>query len=75
MNRPTGFEIEDSFVRWLCDLGIPPAEGERLTLDGQKHRYRVAGDRGTARNGEYCIYCDDRPGGWAKSWHGTAMTK
>ncbi|WP_208873812.1 VapE domain-containing protein [Fretibacterium fastidiosum] len=68
MNRPTGFEIEDSFVRWLCDLGIPPAEGERLTLDGQKHRYRVVGDRGTTRNGEYCIYCDERPAGWAKSW-------
>ncbi len=61
-------EVEDSFVRWLCDLGIPPAEGERLLLDGQKHRYKIAGDRGTTRNGEYCIYCDERPAGWAKSW-------
>lgn len=61
-------EVEDSFVRWLCDLGIPPAEGECLLLDGQKHRYKIAGDRGTTRNGEYCIYCDERPAGWAKSW-------
>nr|WP_314717521.1 VapE domain-containing protein [uncultured Fretibacterium sp.] len=68
MSWVTPIEVEDSFVRWLCDLGIPPAEGERLLLDGQKHRYKVTGDRGTTRNGEYCIYCDDRPGGWAKSW-------
>ena len=68
MSWATPIEVEDSFVRWLCDLGIPPAEGERLLLDGQKHRYKITGDRGTTRNGEYCIYCDDRPGGWAKSW-------
>ena len=68
MSWATPIEVEDSFVRWLCDLGIPPAEGERLLPDGQKHRYKITGDRGTTRNGEYCIYCDDRPGGWAKSW-------
>ena len=68
MSWATPIEVEDSFVRWLCDLGIPPAEGERLLLDGQKHRYKITGDRGTTRNGEYCIYCDERPGGWAKSW-------
>ena len=40
MSWATPIEVEDSFVRWLCDLGIPPAEGERLLLDGQKHRYK-----------------------------------
>lgn len=68
MSWASPIEIEDAFVRWLCETGIPPAEGERLQLDGQKHRYKISGDRGTARNGEYCVYCDERPVGWAKSW-------
>ncbi|WP_299079492.1 VapE domain-containing protein [uncultured Fretibacterium sp.] len=61
-------EVEDSFVRWLCDLGIPPAEGERLILDGQIHKYKVAGERGIKQDGRYCIYCDERPAGWAMCW-------
>ncbi len=61
-------EVEDSFVRWLCDLGIPPAEGERLILDGQIHKYKVAGERGIKQDGRYRIYCDERPAGWAMCW-------
>ena len=61
-------EAEDAFVRWLCELGIPPAEGERLSLDGWKHRYQISADRPGKRNGEYCVYMDERPAGWAKSY-------
>ena len=68
MPWPTQKEVEDAFVRWLCERGIPPAESERLFLDGRKRRYRVAGDRGAAQNGEYAVFCDERPAGWAKSW-------
>ena len=63
-------EVEDAFVRWLCDIGIAPAEGERLSLDGLKHRYRITGDRAGKRNGEFCVYMDDRPAGWAKDYKG-----
>lgn len=64
-------ELEDAFVRWLCDMGIPPAEGERLCLDSQKHRYRVQGDKASRQNVEYCVYVDERPAGWIMDYkHG-----
>jgi len=61
-------EVENAFVQWLCDLGIPPSEGERLSLDGEKHRYRIGGDKAGKRNGEFCVYMDDRPAGWVKDY-------
>ena len=66
MSWATPIEVEDSFVRWLCDLGIPPAEGERLILDGQLRKYKVAGSK--KQDGRYCVFCDERPGGWAMCW-------
>lgn len=61
-------EVYDAFVSWLVELGIPPASGERVLLDGLKHRYAIQGDRGVQRNGEYRVYLDERPAGYAKSF-------
>ncbi|MBQ9526707.1 MAG: toprim domain-containing protein [Fretibacterium sp.] len=62
-------EVEDAFFHWLYDIGVPPAEGERLSLDGQKHRYNVSGDRRKSQgNAEYCVYMDERPAGWVKDY-------
>ncbi len=61
-------EVQDSFVCWLVELGIPPDSSESIRLDGQKHRYRIKGDRAGERNGEYRVFMDDRPAGYAKSY-------
>jgi putative DNA primase/helicase len=62
------YEIEEAFECWLGELGISPASGARLRLDGKKRRYRVSGDRSGEENGEYCVYIDERPAGWVKSY-------
>ncbi len=61
-------EVQDAFICWLVELGIPPDSSVSLQLDGQKHRYRIKGDKAGERNGEYRVFMDDRPAGYAKSY-------
>ena len=52
----------------LSDAGIPPADGGALRFDGRKHRYKLAGDKGRESSGEYCVYMDESPAGYFKSY-------
>ena len=61
----------------MADAGIAPADGGSLRLDGRKHRYRVRGDKGREKSGEYCVYMDESPAGYFKSYkasHGAPYT-
>ena len=49
-------DIEKSFIEAMESCGISPASGEQLRMDGHKHRIKLAGDKGRATSGEYCIY-------------------
>lgn len=61
-------DIEKSFIEAMESCGISPASGEQLRMDGHKHRIKLAGDKGRATSGEYCIYTDETPAGWFKSY-------
>lgn len=61
-------DIEKSFIEAMESCGLSPAAGEQLRMDGHKHRMRLAGDKGRATSGEYCIYADESPAGWFKSY-------
>lgn len=61
----------------MADAGIAPADGGSLRLDGRKHRYLVRGDKGREKSGEYCVYMDESPAGYFKSYktsHGAPYT-
>lgn len=62
------YDVERAFLEALSEAGIPPADGGALRLDGCKHRYKVAGDKGRERSGEYCVYMDEFPAGYFKSY-------
>jgi len=61
-------DIERSFIEAMESCGISPATGEQLKMDGSKHRIKLTGDKGRATSGEYCIYLDESPAGWFKSY-------
>lgn len=61
-------DIERSFINAMESCGISPSSGEQLRMDGSKHRIKLAGDKGRAASGEYCIYLDEAPAGWFKSY-------
>jgi putative DNA primase/helicase len=63
-------DVETEFIEFLNKLGIPPenAGGNFPILDGRKHRYQIAGDHARHENGEYCVYLDEWPAGYAKSY-------
>lgn len=61
-------DIERSFIEAMESCGISPASGEQLRMDGHKHRLKLTGDKGRDRSGEYCIYLDESPAGWFKSY-------
>jgi putative DNA primase/helicase len=61
-------DIERSFIEHLSSLGIAPASDADVRADGKKRRYRIEGDKPRERNGEYCLYADEHPAGWAKSY-------
>lgn len=63
------YDVERAFIDALCAAGIPPADGDSgFRLDGEKHRYKVSGDKARERSGEYCVYMDDCPAGYFKSY-------
>lgn len=69
--------MERAFRDALDEAGIPPADNDTLRLDGQKHRYKVRGDKGREKSGEYCVYMDESPAGYFKSYkasHGVPYT-
>lgn len=70
--------IERDFIEWLKGIGIAPARDRDIIADGVKHRYWIEGDKRGSRNGEYCLYDDESPAGWAKSYsakHGVEYAK
>ena len=72
------FNVERDFVSFLESLGIPPAVDGDIIGDGRKRRYRILGDKPRERNGEYCLYSDEHPAGWCKSYsakHGVEYEK
>ena len=60
--------MERAFLDAMAEAGIPPADNDTLRLDGQKHRYKVRGDKGREKSGEYCVYMDESPAGYFKSY-------
>ena len=60
--------MERAFLEALADAGIAPADNDTLRLDGRKHRFRVRGDKGREKSGEYCVYMDESPAGYFKSY-------
>ena len=69
--------MERAFLEALADAGIAPADNDTLRLDGRKHRFRVRGDKGREKSGEYCVYMDESPAGYFKSYkasHGVPYT-
>ena len=64
-------DIERSFIDAMESCGISLASGQQLKMDGHKHRVSLAGDKGKALSGEYCIYLDESPAGWFKSYKGS----
>ena len=69
--------MERAFLDAMAEAGIPPADNDTLRLDGRKHRYRVRGDKGREKSGEYCVYMDESPAGYFKSYkasHGVPYT-
>lgn len=63
-------EIREQVLSLMSQLGISPAHGEDLILDGELHRYTVEGDRKGTENGAYCIYPDGIPAGFIQDWKG-----
>lgn len=61
-------DIERAFMDALTEAGIAPHSSERIIMDGRKHRYRIFGDKKGERTGEYCVYVDESPAGWFKSY-------
>ena len=61
-------DVESEFLEYLNKLGIPPEDSGGLMLDGRKHRYRIVGDSARTENGEYRIFLDEWPAGYAKSY-------
>lgn len=73
-----GAGTEREFIDFLDRIGIPPANDVDIVADGTKRRFRIAGDKARERNGEYCLYGDEHPAGWAKSYsakHGVEFEK
>lgn len=63
-------EIREQVLSLMSQLGISPAAGEELILDGELHRYTIEGDRKGTDNGAYCIYTDGIPAGFIQDWKG-----
>ncbi|MDR2175577.1 MAG: toprim domain-containing protein, partial [Synergistaceae bacterium] len=62
------WDVENAFLGWLVEIGIPPDGDARLRLDGEKHRYRTPRDRRGKENIEYKIFMDERPAGYVKDY-------
>ena len=51
-------EIEAQLLDDMRSLHIEPVESISFSFDGNIHRYKVAGDRGSQTAGAYCIWTD-----------------
>ena len=63
------YDIERQVLDFMEQNGIHPALGERLILDGQRHRLKLSGDKSGEKSGAYKIYTDNLPAGWVQDWH------
>ena len=61
-------EIRRQVLALMSQLGISPAAYEDLKLDGELHRYDVAGDKRGRKNGAYIIHTDGIPAGFVQDW-------
>lgn len=64
------------FLDFLRQNDLEPADPyEHFTLDGQLHRYKTHGDKGSETSGAYCVFSEHWPAGWAQDWRkGDAIT-
>ena len=63
------YDIERQVLDFMAANDIHPAQGERLILDGQRHRLKLANDKSGEKSGAYKIYTDNLPAGWVQDWH------
>lgn len=69
------YDVERTFVDAMYQCGMAPADnGVPIRLDGAKHRFKVVGDKGNEKSGEYCVYMDEAPAGWFKCWKASVGT-
>lgn len=66
------YDVERAFEHALEDAGCPPADGEKLILDGVKHLCRVAGEKKKGKRLQYCVYVDDSPAGYFLKYGGAS---
>ncbi len=66
---PDDWEIQRSFLEFLNNHNLTPAENISIVLDSDIHRYALVGDKHGNKSGAYCVYTDKWPGGWAMDWH------
>ena len=62
------YEIETQFMDFMRENNCEPDGKFRLEIDGQLHRYKVRGDKGSEKSGAYCIFNDEWPAGWCQNW-------
>lgn len=69
-------EIEAEFLRAMEEAGIVPASSFILSAtNGEVSRFHITGDKPGSKNGAYCLYLDDHPAGWFKTWKDTGSSK
>ena len=61
-------QIENQLLNDMRSLHIEPVEHITFTFDGNIHRYKVAGDKGSEKAGAYCIWTVHWPAGWLYNW-------
>ncbi|MBR0167069.1 MAG: hypothetical protein IJQ08_00185, partial [Synergistaceae bacterium] len=61
-------QIEHQLLNDMRSLHIEPVEHITFTFDGNIHRYKVAGDKGSEKAGAYCIWTVHWPAGWLYNW-------
>ena len=61
-------EIEAQLLDDMRSLHIEPVGRISFSFDGNIHRYKVAGDKGSQTAGAYCIWTDHWPAGWLYNW-------
>ena len=62
------FEIEAQLLDFMRSLHIEPIANISFVFDGNIHRYKVTGDKGSETAGAYCIWTEYWPAGWLYNW-------
>ncbi len=65
-SKPRNQDPAVEFQAALVDAGFQM--DDLPVMDGQLHRAKVDGDRGSERNGAYVGYLDERPAGMIQNW-------